>query len=467
MKKFILQILILFAVACSVNLAYAATFLEIPEKTYHYQTMDADIVRIAVGSREVATVVPVPESPNEFMIAGQKAGVTTIFVWTADNQRHEFNVTVLDVSAEEIGLARSIEDAIGLPNVHVKKLGKRILLTGTVENQYEKNYAIQVARLYAESGSKSSLNFGSNVNPQLSTQSSKDDDSDTILSNTNKVQDDGNVIDLLQMLHPTQIRLEAQILAINSGDAKDLGILYGNSSPSASPGVFYFGESYNRGDDVTFRNNPLKWLANRRDSINMQVSALITKNKAKILSRPSVMTLSGEQATIQIGGEIPYTAYDVNNIPSVKFRNYGIILQFKPIVDAQNNIVSTIYTEVSNVSGEYVGDNPVLATRRADAVVSLKSGSTMVIGGLMDSSERKVVNKIPLLGDIPIIGEFFKYSSKTKDKQELIILVTPYIVADRETSRAEMSDKMQEHYREGMKEKEALNQVDVDEKFVD
>ena len=175
------------------------------------------------------------------------------------------------------------------------------------------------------------------------------------------------------------------------------------------------------------------------------------------------MTLSGEQATIQIGGEIPYTSYDQNNRPSVKFRNYGIILQFKPIVDSQNNIVSTVYTEVSNVSGEYVGDNPIIATRRADSVVSLKSGSTMVIGGLMDSSERKVVNKIPLLGNIPIIGEFFKYSSTTKDKQELIILVTPYIVGENETSRVRMSEKMEEHYRKGVDEKNSMNEVDVNE----
>ena len=467
MKKFILSIFILFVMACSANLAYAAENLEIPEKTYLHREMNSDIVRIAVGSREVASVVPIPESPREFLIAGQKAGVTTIFVWTADNQRHEFTVTVLDVSAEEIGLARSIEEAIGLPNVHVKKVDKRILLTGTVENQHEKNYAIQVARLYAESGSKSSLNFGSNVNPQLSTQSSKEESSSTTLSNTNKVEDNGNVIDLLQMLHPIQIRLEAQILAINSGDAKDLGILYGNSNPTGSPGIFYFGESYNRSNDVTFKNNPLRWLANRRDGINMQVSALITKNKAKILSRPSIMTLSGEQASIQIGGEIPYTDYDNNNNPRTRFKDYGIILQFKPIVDSQNNIVATVYTEVSNISGEYVGDNPIISTRRADSVVSLKSGSTMVIGGLMDSSERKIVNKIPLLGDIPIIGEFFKYSSKTKDKQELIILVTPYIVGENETARAKMSDKMEEHYREGLNEKNSMNIVDVDEKSID
>ena len=79
----------------------------------------------------------------------------------------------------------------------------------------------------------------------------------------------------------------------------------------------------------------------------------------------------------------------------------------------------------------------------------------------MDSSEQKNVVKIPLLGDIPIIGEFFKYTSKTKEKQELIILVTPYIVESGNTSRARMSEEMAEHYRKGKEEKEEMEEVDL------
>ena len=357
-------------------------------------------------------------------------------------------------------LEMQIEQAIGLPDVHVKMVDKRILLTGTVQNQYERNYAIQIARLYVGSGSEASLSFGSTVNPVLNATSP--DEAISNLADNNKVEDSGAVIDLLQMLNPTQIRLEAQILSINPEDAKNLGFRYdgtGNTS-AANPGIFYGGESYNDGTD--FRNNPWKWLVNSRANINMSLNALITKNKAKILSRPSIMTMSGEQATIQIGGEIPYSVSNINGT-TVSFRNYGIILQFKPIVDAQNRIVSTISTEVSNLSGQTVDGQPIISTRRADAVVTMDSGSTVVIGGLMDSSERKVVQKIPLLGNIPIIGEFFKYSSTTKSKQELIILVTPYIVSGYESSRAGMSDAMRDYYREGQREKNHLRDVDLNE----
>ena len=349
---------------------------------------------------------------------------------------------VLNPSYNSLSPEQKIERTIGLPDVHVKIVDGRILLTGTVKNQYERNQALQIARLYMNGDSGDSLSYGSNL-----------------------AIDGSSSVDLLQMSNPTQIRLEAQIISINPSDSKNLGVLYGTSSTSgdtrtpAAPGIFYFGEGNYRSSGSRFRSNPWSWLMERHANINISIDALISKTKAKILSRPSITTMSGEEAKIQIGGEIPYQSYSSSGIPSTEFKDYGIMLNFKPIVDAQNRVVTSISVEVSNLSGESVDGQPIIATRSANTVVTLNSGSTMVIGGLMDSSERKVVRKIPLLGDIPIIGEFFKYSSKTRDKQEMIILVTPYIVED--TSRAGMSDDMRDYYREGQREKNSLNDVDL------
>jgi pilus assembly protein CpaC len=173
--------------------------------------------------------------------------------------------------------------------------------------------------------------------------------------------------------------------------------------------------------------------------------------------------MSGEAAVIQVGGEIPYTTRDSNGTPHTEFKDYGIILQFKPLVDAENRIVSSIHTEVSMPSGETVDNQPILDKRRADAVVTATSGSTMVIGGLMDSREYKVVRKFPFLGDIPIIGEFFKYTSKSRNRQELIILVTPRLVDENSASQADMTNEMQEFYRKGQQEKAAMKKVDLNE----
>ena len=206
----------------------------------------------------------------------------------------------------------------------------------------------------------------------------------------------------------------------------------------------------------------MKWVEQRFAPINATIHALVTNGNARILSRPSLTTLSGEQATIQIGGKIPYSISNVTGT-TVQFENYGIILQFKPIVDEQNRIVSTVHTEVSNLSGQSVNGQPIVSTRRADSVINLDSGSTMIVGGLMDSTESKAVSKIPLLGDIPILGEFFKYTSKRRDKRELIILVTPYIVENEQASQARMSNSMRDYYRQGQLEHNGLNEVDLND----
>lgn len=495
------------------SIAHAANIetLTIKKQTSHYMNLGQTIARIAVGNPDIASVVQLPGSASEFLIVTKKTeGSTSLFVWTADGTRHEYLVIV---SPEDPGLAMLIEKAINLPDVHVKIVDDRILLTGTVENQYEKNYVLQTARLFINGNTESNILVGSGYDMKLDVQESKSTNSSEDVE-ASKSKAEGKIIDLIQILHPTQIRLEAQIIEINSEDAKSIGLQY--STSGNSPGIFSFGENYARTntqisenssldrssslggnanlsgtasydgsgsyennpysysldgsanlngslnrnssfnrtvtstwyDMVQFANNPLKWVGQHFAPINVTLNALVTKGKARILSRPSVMTLSGEQATIQIGGRIPYStssAYGTN----IELVDIGIILQFKPIVDSQNRIMSVIHTEVSNLNGETSTGQPIIATRRADSVMNLNSGAPVVIGGLMDSSETKNVSKIPLLGDIPIIGEFFKYTSKSRDKRELIIVVTPYLVgAEEELSQSPMSAAMRQWYEQ-------------------
>ena len=467
MKKIVSLLIAAIALTYWSGIVSAAKILEVPLNSSIHRSMPADISKVAIGSASIAKIIQVPDSMREFLIVAQGAGSTNLFVWTVDNKFYEYVVNVLP---EEISQAKVIEDAIGLPDVHVKKIENRILLTGTVENQYEKNYVLQVAHLYIGGDAEVSLSVGTGYDLSMSTASSSSSggssSSTSISIGSEKVESKSRIIDLLRMRHPTQVRLEAQVIAINPKDRENLGITYGND-PSSAPGVFALGESYNSNTGTPFRNNPINWAMDRHSPINLSISALVTKNKAKILSRPSIMTMSGEEAVIKVGGQIPYTVH-TNEGWSTIFKDYGIILQLKPVVDGDNKIISSVHAEVSGMSGETVDGYPILNNRSAAAVVTMTSGSTMVIGGLMDSSEQKVVNKIPLLGDIPILGEFFKYTSKTKEKQELIILVTPYLVEDTSAaSRTKMSSQMEEFYKKGRLEKESMNDVDVNEKFVD
>ena len=457
MKNFIkLAILILIFFFYANPSVYAEEgFLRMDLNTSRYMSMPTPIKRVAIGNPEIATIVQIPGSNKEFLIVAHQTGTTTLFIWSTLGERFEYTI---GVSPEDKGQAKLIENAIGLPYVRVKLVDGKILLNGFVKDQYERNYAVQTAQLYVKGGGKTNISVGSNVSMDLQPQNANSTGGQTIGGASS--QEAGTVIDLLQMLQPTQVRLEAQVVSINPEEKSNLGFQYSGAltdsglSAGTYPGVFLGGETYKYygGGATPYRNN-----------IDVAIQALVTKSKAKILSRPSITTMSGEAAVIQVGGEIPYTTRDSNGVANTSFKDYGIIMQFRPVVDAQNRIVSSVHVEISKPNGETVDGQPVLERRRTDSVVTVSPGTTMVIGGLMDSSESKNVSKIPFLGDIPIIGEFFKYTAKTKDKQELIVLVTPYLVDENNSSSTRMSQEMKDYYTNAQNEEQEKELVNVNE----
>lgn len=400
------------------------------------QYMEAPgITRLAVGNPDIADVKLL--SNNDFLVVGKKAGSTSLIVWS-NGQREEYSVYV---SGDDEGTERAIQKAIGYPGVKVQMMNGKVLLRGKVKNQYEHDTAVKIAQFYMGSGG------GAN------------DAKDTKGTIT-----DSNVIDLLDMTAPSQIRLEAQIIEINTSNEKDLGIQYwspalgdntsGSSSNSnssditrGSAGLFYAGENFKNNS----RGGTLGWFGRRISNVNASLQALITTGKARILSRPSITTMSGQKANILIGGRIPIPTSAGDGEISIDWREYGIRLNIEPVVDAENKITSKVHAEVSTLDyGHGVKENdftiPALASREADAVINVRSGMTMAIGGLLNSEDGKTITKIPLLGDIPIIGQFFRHTQKTRDNRELLILITPTLVSD--DTPVAMSQRMKGSYED-------------------
>ena len=459
MKIIFRSAMIIFALILLSVPVQARETVEVDVNATTYVNVGSPITRITSGNPSIAIVKQVDSSlKTGFLVEGHGAGTTVVLVWTDDDQIKEYMIVV---SPEDVGQAYLIQKAINLPGVRVKKIGGKILLTGTVKNQYERNLAIQIASFYIGGSASVPISTGSNVKLDLDTSNATSTSADDI--DPSKTENSGGIIDLLKMTDPTQIKFEAQVIDINSSNTKDLGFQYGQSSGGGSlititPGFIQAGEVMGRGG---YSNNPLKWFDRHRGNLGMSIQALVETGKARILSRPSITTMSGEQATIQIGGQIPYTISNMTGT-TVRFKDYGIILQCKPIVDSDGKITVAVHAEVSNLSGQSVDGQPIISTRHAEAVISLDSGTSMLIGGLMDSSETKSVQKIPLLGDIPILGEFFKYSSKSRDKRELIIIVTPTIIE--RGNVAEMSQDMRNTYDNGNLEANNRETVYLDNK---
>lgn len=412
--------LLLAATMLSFGSACAAEPVEVSLNESKYMAASG-ITRLAVGNPAIADVQLL--SSGDFLLVGKKAGTTSLIVWSDGGRRTEYTVYV---AGNDRGMASAIQDAIGYPKVHVQMIEDRVMLRGKVENQYEHDIALKIAGLYTGG-------------------------------------DGSGVIDLLEMEHPSQIRLEAQIIEINSDYTKNLGIQYWSQTPGSNSnsgsssdnpnnnitvgtaGLFYGGE------DFSSSRKHGGWLGSHVANVNVTLQALINEGKARILSRPSITTMSGKTANILIGGRIPIPVSDGNGNVSIDWHEYGVKLNIEPVVDSEDKITSKVHAEVSTLDYSHgvkidSFSVPGIATREAESEVNVRSGMTMAIGGLINSEDAKIVSKIPLLGDLPIIGRFFRHTSNTRDKRELIILITPTLVAD--DTPAPMSRRMKESYEE-------------------
>lgn len=340
------------------------------------------VSRVAVADPNVADVVVV--SPTEILLLGRKAGATNMYVWI-DGEPQRYDILVSGINEASAGI---VKDVLGYPDVKVTMVGGKVLLEGMVKDQAEKLRCEKLASAF------------------------------------------GEVINLIEMDKPRQVKVECRIVEVNTTDIKKLGFAVG-SGDSPSLGSFKLGQSQKNSIDSHHGGNPFHWFGSYED-INAQLNLLVTKGNGKILSQPYIITMSGDKANIFIGGQIAVPKSDDGDV-TIEWKDYGIKLNIEPVVQNNGSIDSRIQTEVSSLDRDNAVEEegftiPGIATRTADTHVMMKPGMTMAIGGLINSEQGKAVNKIPVLGDIPILGQFFRSSQRTKVKKEIIILLTPMLV---------------------------------------
>jgi general secretion pathway protein D len=182
------------------------------------------------------------------------------------------------------------------------------------------------------------------------------------------------------------------------------------------------------------------------DDLEITLRALASVGNLEVLSRPSILVRNNEQAIITLGQEVPFiqnsrVTADGQIINTVTYEDIGIILQVTPRITATGLVEMDVAPEISTLSGETVAisdtyDAPVIAKRAAETRVVVPDGRTVVIGGLMQDSKTETVRKVPILGDIPVLGFFFRRKIEDKTKTELLIFLTPHIVRESEALTA-------------------------------
>jgi len=180
-------------------------------------------------------------------------------------------------------------------------------------------------------------------------------------------------------------------------------------------------------------------------NITSRINFLASTGDATTLAEPVLSTTNGGSASFLAGGEVPYPSIGANGQTIVQFKEYGIKLNVSPNIDASGNVRTVVETEISQLDPAVsVQGAPGLLTRKAQTQVNVRSGETIVISGLLSSESSKDIDKLPGIGNLPVIGNFFRARNARNSVSELVIFVTPEIVS---TGSELLSERQQAVYQ--------------------
>lgn len=348
----------------------------------------ANVTKLAVADDTVADVVPLSET--EISVIGKKAGVTTLTVVYGDGRATDHYRVEVGPSAG----VRSIHEALAIPGVQVREIGDAIILEGKVQTEQDAERVVKIATAYKP-----------------------------------------NVVNLIEVLNPRQVRIRTRLVEVRTDAIKQLGVQYFGPNGEV---VYRFGFGQVEGNsllgsgffDPAAVGDQTISLGTIPAAVEARLRALASKDAARILSEPTLVTLSGREASFLSGGEVPIVQQLAQTF-TVEFKEFGVRMKIKPTVDSENNVGTHIMAEVSEVGATSTAGIPSFRTRRAETHVQIKDGQTLVIGGLLNNQHnRDAIRKIPWLGDIPVLGVLFRSKDYQGGQSELLVFVTPEVIKD-------------------------------------
>lgn len=380
-------------------------------------TVEDDITRVAVAAPEIADYTV--SSKREILINGKKAGSTTMRIWTA---REDFAYTievkgsvggaVQKVSGME-SLSGKIQKIVNNPNVVVTYTDRGVIISGHVETELEKQKVEKVVRAYMP-------------NP------GKDEKEDLVT----------NVLDIRKK--PQQVKIKVRVMEISEKATKTHGIDWGafQQTAATAPSVnaalhdqFIMGGTAKSGAAprlvTPFRKSQAFTAV---DPFMAQINYLIDSGVIRVLAEPEIVALSGAKSDVLIGGQIPVVFTTTTNI-SVTWKDYGIKVSLEPNIVDKNRVTAKIYAEVSILdksNGVLLSGNliPAIKLTQATSEINVEAGKTVFLSGLKrEVLDRKVVG-LPGLSEMPFIGSLFGTHTKTLDRTDLVISVTPEIIEE-------------------------------------
>jgi general secretion pathway protein D len=248
-------------------------------------------------------------------------------------------------------------------------------------------------------------------------------------------------------VRPAQVLLEVLIAEVSLGNATQFGINWRVFTQELTTGDSTHGVTGLFGPGSSFSDSAVSGLGGigirvitmgAGVDVRAILRALASRTNVKVLSTPRILALNNEEARILVGSEVPFTqstrtGLDVVVDQSVTFRNVGTQLTIVPTVNKDRYVTFRILQEVSALTAQTIEaalNAPVISSREVETSAIVRSGNTIIIGGLIDDQETRIQSGIPILQDLPILGSLFRNTSRSHSRSELAIFVTPHVVFD-------------------------------------
>ena len=375
-----------------------------------------DAYDILVANPAVADAVT--RTARRIYLFGKSVGETNIFVFGPNGEQ----IASIDLRVERdvSGLEGHLKRFLPNSDIKAELINDNVVLTGTVETPLDAKRAEDLATIFVSGGEATTGQYSQ-------TAAGGDAAGGVAINNPDGSRRASRIVNMLRIVGEDQVTLKVTVAEVSRNVMKQLGVnLVGSGTID--------GISWGAVSELANLAHPGAGFSGSR--LGAYISAMEQAGVMKTLAEPTLTAVSGEKATFRAGGEYNIVANVVNEegrtIRSLEKIEYGIGLEFQPVVLSPGRISLKVRTSVSEPTPEGAveveGENILsLRKRLADTTVELPSGGTMMIAGLVNDNVRQTYNKVPGLSQVPVLGTLFRSRDFVRNETELVILVTPYL----------------------------------------
>ncbi|PKH62882.1 pilus assembly protein CpaC [Shewanella sp. Choline-02u-19] len=367
--------------------------------------LNQPVHRVSVGNPSIADIKLLPN--NELYILGKQLGSTNIMIW--DKNEVLSSIMDIEVTHDLNGLKTRLHQFLPSEKLGVQTSQGQLLLSGQASNLQKMNTAVELAQGYAEAAAGGTA--------------------------------PSRVLNMMTIGGDHQVMLEVVVAEVQRNVARqfDSKFFIFNQGDNLSGGVIGGGGGFNPGSIGGVDGKGLfAQYVNGDLLMNFALDVAKQNGLAKVLAEPNVTAMSGQSAEFLSGGEFPIPVPGENGNTTIEYRDYGVGVKFVPTVldSGQINLnLNVVVSEISTANGFSISGNtstslivPSLVKRSTATTVELADGQTIAISGLISDTLRENIDKLPGIGDIPVLGQLFTSKSFQNGQSELVILVTPRLV---------------------------------------